>query len=60
MSREDVTVNAADIARLADVGRAAVSNWRKRFEDFPQPVGGTASSPAFSLADIEARESKQK
>ncbi|MEN3538107.1 N-6 DNA methylase [Microbispora sp. ZYX-F-249] len=54
MSREDVTVNAADIARLADVGRAAVSNWRKRFEDFPQPVGGTASSPAFSLADIEA------
>ncbi|MBX6381768.1 MAG: N-6 DNA methylase [Microbispora sp.] len=54
MRPEDVTVNAADIARLAEVGRAAVSNWRKRFEDFPQPVGGTASSPAFSLADIEA------
>ncbi|MEU6411708.1 N-6 DNA methylase [Microbispora sp. NPDC046933] len=54
MRRDDITVNAADIARLADVGRAAVSNWRKRFEDFPQPVGGTASSPAFSLADVEA------
>ncbi|GGO16748.1 SAM-dependent methyltransferase [Microbispora rosea subsp. aerata] len=54
MRPEDVTVNAADIARLADVGRAAVSNWRKRFEDFPQPVGGTASSPAFSLAEVEA------
>ncbi|WP_433496835.1 HsdM family class I SAM-dependent methyltransferase [Sphaerimonospora sp. CA-214678] len=49
----DVTVNAADIARLADVGRAAVSNWRKRFDDFPEPVGGTASSPAFSFAEVE-------
>ncbi len=51
--RDDVLVNAADIARIADVGRAAVSNWRKRFDDFPQPVGGTASSPSFSLAEIE-------
>ncbi|MEV4105890.1 N-6 DNA methylase [Nonomuraea sp. NPDC049649] len=51
---DDVTVNAADIARLADVGRAAVSNWRKRFDDFPHPVGGTATSPAFSLSEVEA------
>jgi len=53
MMHDEVTVNAADIARLADVGRAAVSNWRKRFDDFPRPVGGTASSPAFSLAEVE-------
>src|SRR5690606_19165250 len=51
--RDDVMVNAADIARIADVGRAAVSNWRKRFDDFPKPVGGTATSPAFSLAEVE-------
>jgi hypothetical protein len=50
----DETVNAGDIARLADVGRAAVSNWRRRFEDFPAPVGGTASSPLYLLRDIEA------
>ncbi|GLZ30004.1 SAM-dependent methyltransferase [Lentzea sp. NBRC 105346] len=49
----DETVNAGDIARLVNVGRAAVSNWRKRYDDFPQPVGGTASSPLFSLADVE-------
>ncbi|WP_433218700.1 N-6 DNA methylase [Microtetraspora malaysiensis] len=49
----DATVNAGDIARLADVGRAAVSNWRRRYEDFPHPVGGTASSPLFSLPEIE-------
>ncbi len=50
---ENTTVNAADIARLVDVGRQAVSNWRRRHEDFPQPVGGTASSPLFSLPEIE-------
>ena len=50
----DETVNAGDIARLADVGRAAVSNWRRRFEDFPSPVGGTASSPLYLLRDVEA------
>ncbi|GGS61208.1 SAM-dependent methyltransferase [Planobispora rosea] len=47
-------MNAGDIARFADVGRAAVSNWRRRHDDFPQPVGGTASSPLFSLSEVTA------
>jgi SAM-dependent methyltransferase len=47
-------VSAADIARLADVGRTAVSNWRRRHPDFPQPVAGTPASPLFALADVEA------
>ncbi|MEV5972636.1 N-6 DNA methylase [Streptomyces sp. NPDC051921] len=47
-------VTAAGIARLAGVGRAAVSNWRRRHADFPKPVGGTETSPSFALADIEA------
>ncbi|MCW2913719.1 MAG: methylase, partial [Actinomycetia bacterium] len=51
--QNDATVTAADIARLAGVGRAAVSNWRRRHDDFPQPVGGTAASPAFSLQQVE-------
>ncbi|WP_435860990.1 N-6 DNA methylase [Streptomyces nigrescens] len=46
-------VTAAGIARLAGVGRAAVSNWRRRHADFPKPVGGTEASPAFALHDIE-------
>ncbi|BCJ73697.1 SAM-dependent methyltransferase [Catellatospora sp. IY07-71] len=46
-------VTAGDIARLAGVGRAAVSNWRKRYADFPQPVGGTTASPTFRLVDVE-------
>ncbi|MGN9779795.1 N-6 DNA methylase [Nonomuraea sp. ZG12] len=51
--QDSATVAAADIARLAGVGRAAVSNWRRRFDDFPAPVGGTSSSPLFSLTEVE-------
>ena len=47
-------VNAAEISRLAGVGRAAVSNWRARYDDFPTPVGGSPSSPLYDLAEIEA------
>jgi len=46
-------VTAAGIARLAGVGRAAVSNWRRRHADFPQPVGGTETSPSFALPEVE-------
>ncbi|GGP88010.1 SAM-dependent methyltransferase [Streptosporangium pseudovulgare] len=51
---QDITVNAGDIARLASVGRAAVSNWRRRHDDFPRPVAGTTSSPLFSLPEVAA------
>lgn len=46
-------VTAAEVARLAGVGRAAVSNWRRRHADFPKPVGGTETSPSFSLGEVE-------
>ncbi|MFB7616374.1 N-6 DNA methylase [Kitasatospora sp. NPDC056181] len=45
-------VTAVEIARLAGVGRAAVSNWRRRHADFPRPVGGTDSSPTFALDEV--------
>ncbi|MFF8725953.1 N-6 DNA methylase [Streptomyces sp. NPDC015171] len=48
----DATATAAEIARLAGVTRAAVSNWRRRRSDFPAPVGGTPASPLFSLAEV--------
>ncbi|MFF3158534.1 N-6 DNA methylase [Streptomyces sp. NPDC057910] len=49
----DAPVTLAGIARIAGVGRAAVSNWRRRHDSFPTPVGGTDASPQFSLADVE-------
>ncbi|MEV0428499.1 N-6 DNA methylase [Micromonospora sp. NPDC050495] len=51
--QETPTITAAEIARLAGVGRAAVSNWRKRHADFPAPVGGTPASPEFDLIQVE-------
>ncbi|ACU34920.1 N-6 DNA methylase [Actinosynnema mirum] len=51
---EEAAVTAAEIARLSGVGRAAVSNWRRRHEDFPQPAGGTDTSPVFKLSEVQA------
>ena len=50
---DGAAVTAGGIARLAGVGRAAVSNWRRRHADFPRPVGGTDASPTFDLAEVE-------
>ncbi|MFC8383570.1 N-6 DNA methylase [Nocardia sp. NPDC057272] len=48
-----VPVTLAEIARLAGVGRAAVSNWRRRHASFPTPIGGSDVSPQFSLVEVE-------
>ncbi|MFF6908564.1 N-6 DNA methylase [Streptomyces sp. NPDC012389] len=53
MPEQATEVTAAGIARLAGVGRAAVSNWRRRHADFPKPVGGTETSPSFALPEVE-------
>jgi hypothetical protein len=50
---EQVEVSLADIARIAGVRASAVSNWRRRHDDFPSPVGGTDKSPRFNLAEVE-------
>ncbi|WP_432969432.1 N-6 DNA methylase [Dactylosporangium sp. CA-233914] len=47
------TLTASGIAKLAGVGRAAVSNWRRRYADFPAPVGGTPASPSFNAYEVE-------
>ncbi|MFE9138697.1 class I SAM-dependent DNA methyltransferase [Streptomyces sp. NPDC007355] len=60
---DPVAVTLAEIARIAGVGRAAVSNWRRRYANFPSPVGGTDVSPHFSLTEVEdwlERENKMK
>ena len=45
-------ITAAAIARLAGVGRAAVSNWRKRYPEFPKLAGGSPNSPTFDRAEV--------
>lgn len=40
-------VSPSDISEIAGVSRGAVSNWRKRHDDFPEVVGGSPSKPLF-------------
>ncbi|WP_406431243.1 N-6 DNA methylase [Streptomyces sp. NBC_01589] len=47
-------VTAAEISRIAGVTRATVSNWRRRHEDFPEPSGGTESSPLYDLESVRS------
>ncbi|CAL9277221.1 hypothetical protein SUDANB5_05746 [Streptomyces sp. SudanB5_2050] len=47
-------VTAAEISRIAGVTRATVSNWRRRHDDFPEPSGGTESSPLYDLGAVRA------
>jgi hypothetical protein len=48
-----VTVTLAQIAELAGVTQSAVSNWRKRYDDFPDPVSSTAGGrDLFSLPAV--------
>ncbi|MFC9085724.1 N-6 DNA methylase [Nocardiopsis dassonvillei] len=53
MGAGEVEVSSADIARIAGVKPTAVSNWRRRHDDFPRPVGGTDRSPRFDLGQVE-------
>ncbi|MEU6249394.1 N-6 DNA methylase [Glycomyces sp. NPDC047010] len=48
------TITLTDLARLASVGRNAVSNWRRREPDFPAPVDDSARRPRFSLPALES------
>lgn len=48
------TITLTDLARLAAVGRNAVSNWRRREPDFPAPVDESARRPRFSLSALES------
>jgi len=52
-------VTGSEIARLAGVTRAAVSNWRRRYDDFPAPAGGAANSPVYALAEVQEWLDKQ-
>ncbi|GAA3477784.1 HsdM family class I SAM-dependent methyltransferase [Streptomyces yanii] len=53
-------VTGSEIARLASVTRAAVSNWRRRYDDFPAPAGGSMNSPLFALAEVQTWLDKQR
>jgi hypothetical protein len=54
-TKNTLPVTLGQIADLAGVGPSAVSNWRKRFGDFPPPVASaTDGRDLFSLPAVEA------
>jgi predicted RNA methylase len=53
-------VTGSEIARLAGVTRAAVSNWRRRYDDFPAPAAGAANSPLYALAEVQEWLDRQR
>ncbi|MEO3765355.1 N-6 DNA methylase [Streptomyces sp. B8F3] len=53
-------ITGAEIARLAGVTRAAVSNWRRRYSDFPAPAEGGQNTPLFSLTEVRSWLAKQQ
>jgi hypothetical protein len=42
----------AELAQLAGVSRPAVTNWRRRYADFPSQVAGNAAHPLFDTAQV--------
>lgn len=49
---EESLVSLVEISQLAGVTRAAVSNWRRRYPDFPNRSEGTVAAPLFSLSEV--------
>lgn len=48
----DGMVGLAEIAQLAGVTPAAVSNWRSRSADFPSPVANLRAGPVFDQGQV--------
>lgn len=47
-------VGPSDIAARAGVGYAAVSNWVKRYSDFPARVATVGGTPVYLWSEVEA------
>lgn len=46
-------VGMYEIAKIAKVTNAAVTNWRKRYSDFPKAVAELKSGPIFNAWEID-------
>jgi predicted DNA-binding transcriptional regulator AlpA len=46
-------VGVTEIANMVGMSRQAVSNWRRRHKDFPQPIADLNGGPVFHYKTIE-------
>ena len=52
MANIEGQLTLVDIAAIAGVSRAAVSNWRSRHASFPQPIAERGRSPLFDAQEV--------
>jgi len=50
---DDALVSLADLATMAGVSRPAVSNWRRRHDDFPSPTQESGTTTLFRFGAIK-------
>lgn len=55
----DDLAGTSDLAARYGVGMAAISNWAKRFEDFPQPLAHVSGKPVYSVKQADAWHKRQ-
>jgi len=48
----DDLLGVREIAGRFGIGRAAVSNWPRRYDDFPRPIKTLAMGPLYSWRQI--------
>ncbi|MEU7170480.1 N-6 DNA methylase [Micromonospora tulbaghiae] len=50
---DEALVSLTDLATMAGVSRPAVSNWRRRYPDFPKPTQESATTTLFRFGDLK-------
>jgi hypothetical protein len=53
-------VGLSEIAEKAGVTRGAVTHWRRRHSDFPEPLVELTTGPIWRWADVEPWVTRQK
>ena len=60
MADGEALVSQSDIAGMAGVTSAAVSNWRRRYHDFPNPVQETGTGALFSAGGRASLDEQER
>jgi type I restriction-modification system DNA methylase subunit/transposase-like protein len=50
---KDKLVTLTELARILDKSSQVISNWRRRYQDFPQPIIEDSESPLYDLTAVQ-------
>lgn len=52
LAHRNLLINTTEIAQMANVSVSTVSNWKRRSDTFPEPVGTKDGKPAFDYDQV--------